>query len=67
MSAAALHWLPCRLGGGTREKAPHGTRRFRLPVGFVSAAAGQMGLDPNEAIPHAVHQVFAVFATTQSA
>jgi len=33
MSEAARHWLQCRLGGGTREKAQHGTRRFRLPVG----------------------------------
>ena len=33
MSEAELHWLHCRLVGGTREKAPHGTGRFRLPIG----------------------------------
>jgi hypothetical protein len=67
MSAAELHWLHCRLVGGKLEKAPHGTLRFRLPVGLVYAAAGQIGFEPNEAIEHAVRQVFEVFATSKSA
>jgi DNA invertase Pin-like site-specific DNA recombinase len=54
MSAAARHWLHCRLVGGKRDKAPHGTLRWRLPVGVVYDAAGQLGLDPHEAIQHAV-------------
>jgi DNA invertase Pin-like site-specific DNA recombinase len=67
MSEAELHWLPCRLVGGKLEKAQQGTLRFRLPVGLVYDAAGQIGLDPNEEIQHAVRQVFEVFATTKSA
>jgi DNA invertase Pin-like site-specific DNA recombinase len=67
MSAADLHWLHCRLVGGKREKAQHGTLRFRLPVGLVSDAAGQMVYDPDEEIQHAVRWVFEVFATSQSA
>jgi len=67
MSEAELHWLHCRLVGGKLEKAQQGTLRFRLPVGLVYDAAGQIGLDPNEEIQHAVRQVFEVFATTKSA
>lgn len=54
MSEAELHWLHCRLVGGTREKAQHGTLRFRLPVGLVYDAAGHMVRDPDEEIQHAV-------------
>src|SRR5438128_7385561 len=67
MSEAELHWLHCRLIGGKLEKAQHGTLRWRLPVGLVYDAAGQIVLDPDEEIQHAVRQVFAVFATTKSA
>jgi hypothetical protein len=67
MSEAALHWLPCRRVGGKLEKAQPGPLRFRLPVGLVYDAAGQMGLDPNEAIQHAVRPVCEVLATTKSA
>jgi len=67
MSEAELHWLHCRLVGGTLEKAQHGTLRFRLPVGFVYDAAGQIPLDPDEEIQHAVRQVFEVCAIAQSA
>src|SRR2546425_5890128 len=67
MSEAELHWLHCRLVGGKLEKAQQGTLRFRLPVGLVYDAAGQIGLDPDEEIQHAVRQVFAVFEPTKSA
>jgi hypothetical protein len=67
MSEAELHWLHCRLVGGKLEKAQHGTLRFRLPVGLVYDAAGRIGLDPDEEIQQAIHHVFTVFATTQSA
>jgi hypothetical protein len=33
MREAEWHWVHCRLVGGTREKAQHGTLRWRLPVG----------------------------------
>jgi uncharacterized protein YndB with AHSA1/START domain len=67
MSAAALHWLHCRLVGGTLEKAQQGTLRFRLPVGFASDAMEQIGLDPDEDIQHAVRQVFEVCDRSKSA
>ena len=67
MSEAALHWLHCRLVGGKLEKAQQGTLRWRLPVGLVYDAAGQIEFDPDEEIQHAVRQVFEVFATAKSA
>lgn len=67
MSEAALHWLPCRLLGGKREKAQPGTLRWRLPVGVVYDAVGQIVCDPDEAIQQAVRQGFAVLASAKSA
>ena len=67
MSEAELHWLHGRLVGGKLEKAQQGTLRFRLPVGLVYDAAGQIRFDPDEEIQHAVRQVFEVFATAKSA
>src|SRR2546422_11031019 len=67
MSEAELHWLHCRLVGGKLAKAQQGTLRWRLPVGLVYDAAGQIGFDPDEEIQHAVRQVFEVFATSRSA
>jgi DNA invertase Pin-like site-specific DNA recombinase len=67
MSEAELHWLHCRLIGGKLEKAQPGTLRWRLPVGLVYDAIGQIVFDPDEAIQQAVRQVFAVFETSKSA
>jgi hypothetical protein len=67
MSEAALHWLHCRLVGGKREKAQQGTLSFRLPVGLVYDITGQIVLDPDEEIHHAVRQVFEVFERSKSA
>lgn len=67
MSEAELHWLHCRLVGGKLEKAQQGTLRWRLPVGLVYDAAGQIRFDPDEEIQHAVRQVFEVFAISKSA
>jgi DNA invertase Pin-like site-specific DNA recombinase len=67
MSEAELHWLHCGLVGGKLEKAQHGTLRWRLPVGLVYDAAGQIVVDPDEEIQHAVRQVFEVFASARSA
>lgn len=67
MSEAELHWLHCRLVGGKLEKAQHGTLRCRLPVGLVYDAAGQIVLDPDEEIQHAVRLVFEVFDRSKSA
>jgi DNA invertase Pin-like site-specific DNA recombinase len=67
MSEAELHWLPCRLVGGKLEKAQQGTLCFRLPVGLVYDTTGQIVLDPDEEIQHAVRQVFEVFDRSKSA
>jgi DNA invertase Pin-like site-specific DNA recombinase len=67
MSEAELHWLHCRLVGGKLEKAQQGTLCFRLPVGLVYDTTGQIVLDPDEEIQHAVRQVFEVFDRSKSA
>jgi len=67
MREAERHWLHGRLVGGKRAKAQQGTLRWRLPVGVVSDAAGQIECDPDEEIQHAVRQVFEGFATAKSA
>ena len=51
---AELPWLRRRLEGGKRKKAEQGQRRFRPPVGLVFAPPGQLVLDPDEEIQHAV-------------
>jgi DNA invertase Pin-like site-specific DNA recombinase len=66
-SEAELHWLHCRLVGGKLEKAQHGALRFRLPVGLMVDPTGQVVLDPDEEIPHAVRLVFDLFAHHRSA
>src|SRR2546422_9095011 len=67
MSEAELHWLHCRLVGGKLAKAQQGTLRWRLPVGLVYDAAGQIEFDPDEEIHHAGGQVFEGFATAKPA
>ena len=67
MSEAELHWLHCRLVGGKLEKAQRGLLRWRLPIGVVYDAAGQIGFDPDEASQHAVRQVCKVCAASQAA
>jgi len=67
MSEAELHWLHCRLVGGKLEKAQHGALRFRLPVGLSYDPTGQVVLEPDEEIQHAVRLVFELFAHHRSA
>ncbi len=67
MSEAELHWLHCRLVGGKLEKAQHGALRFRLPVGLSVDPTGQVVLDPDEEIQHAVRLVFDLFEHHRSA
>lgn len=66
-SEAELHWLHCRLVGGKLEKAHQGALRFRLPVGLIVDPTGQVVLDPEEEIQHAVRLVFDLFAQHRSA
>ena len=67
MSEAELHWLRSRLEGGKRKKAEQGQRRFRPPVGLVFDPTGQLVLDPDEEVQHAVQLVFALFEQEASA
>jgi DNA invertase Pin-like site-specific DNA recombinase len=67
MSEAELHWLHCRLVGGKLEKAQHGALRFRLPVGLSYDPTGQVVVEPDEEIQHAVRLVFELFAHHRSA
>ena len=67
MSAAERHWLRSRLLGGKLDKAHHGALRFRPPAGFVCDPAGQVVLDPDEAVPQAVRLLFTLFAPYGSA
>ena len=67
MSEAELHWLRSRLLGGKLEKAHHGDLRFRPPAGLVLDPGGQVVLDPDEEVQHAVRLVFSVFDQRGSA
>lgn len=67
MSEAELHWLRQRLLGGKLEKAQQGALRFRPPTGLVFDPAGQLVLDPDEEVRHAVRLVFDLFAQHGSA
>jgi len=62
MSEAELHWLRSRLLGGKQEKARTGQLRFRPPTGLVHDPAGQIILDPDEQVQHALRLVFDTFA-----
>jgi DNA invertase Pin-like site-specific DNA recombinase len=61
MSEAELHWLRSRLLGGKQEKARAGQLRFRPPTGLVHDPAGQIVLDPDEQVQHAIRLVFDTF------
>jgi DNA invertase Pin-like site-specific DNA recombinase len=67
MSEAELHWLRNRLLGGKLEKAEHGELRFRPPAGLVFDRLGNLVLDPDEEVQHAVRLVFALFDQLGSA
>ena len=61
MSEAELHWIRSRLLGGKQEKARSGQLRFRPPTGLVHDPAGQIVLDPDEQVRHALRLVFDTF------
>jgi DNA invertase Pin-like site-specific DNA recombinase len=67
MSEAELHWLRSRLLGGKLEKAQHGALRFRPPAGLVLDPTGQVVLDPDEEVQHALRLVFSLFEQGGSA
>jgi DNA invertase Pin-like site-specific DNA recombinase len=67
MSEAELHWLRQRLLGGKLAKAQQGQLRMRLPTGLVYDPTGQVVLDPDEEVQHAVGLVFTLFDQHRSA
>jgi DNA invertase Pin-like site-specific DNA recombinase len=67
MSEAELHFIRARLRGGQLSKARRGELRMALPVGLVYDPAGNVTLDPDAGVQHAIRHVFASFERTGSA
>src|SRR6266852_4912917 len=67
MSEAELHVLRARLIGGQMNKARRGELWMKPPIGFVVNARGQLTLDPDDQVQHAVHLLFDTFRRTGSA
>ncbi len=67
MSEAELHFIRARLRGGQLSKARRGELRMGLPVGLVYDPAGNVALDPDTGVQHALHHLFATFERTGSA
>lgn len=63
MSETELHVLRARLHGGIRNKAARGELRRGLPIGLVwGDDAGEIRLDPDEAVAGAIRTVFDRFS-----
>jgi DNA invertase Pin-like site-specific DNA recombinase len=67
MSEAELHFIRARLQGGILSKARRGELQMPLPVGLVYDPAGQVVLDPDTSVQHALRHLFETFARTGSA
>jgi DNA invertase Pin-like site-specific DNA recombinase len=67
MSEAELHFIRARLQGGILSKARRGELPMPLPVGLVCDPAGNVVLDPDAGVQHAVRHLFDTFARTGSA
>jgi DNA invertase Pin-like site-specific DNA recombinase len=67
MSEAELHFIRARLRGGQLSKARRGELPMPLPVGLVTDPTGNVVLDPDAAVQHAIRHLFATFARTGSA
>ena len=67
ISEAELHFIRARLQGGLLAKAARGELRVRLPVGLVYDALGNVALDPDAGVRHAIGHLFETFAQTGSA
>ena len=64
---AELHFIRARLRGGQLSKARRGELRMALPVGLVYDPAGNVALDPDTGVQHAISHLFATFERTGSA
>jgi DNA invertase Pin-like site-specific DNA recombinase len=67
MSEAELHFIRARLRGGQLSKARRGELRMGLPVGLVYDPAGNVALDPDSGVQHAIRHLFETFERTGSA
>ena len=67
MSEAELHFIRARLRGGQLSKARRGELRMALPVGLVYDPAGNVVLDPDSGVQHAISHLFETFERTGSA
>jgi DNA invertase Pin-like site-specific DNA recombinase len=67
MSEAELHFIRARLRGGQLSKARRGELPMPLPVGLVTDPAGNVVLDPDAGVQHAIRHLFATYARTGSA
>ena len=67
MSEAELHFIRARLRGGQLSKARRGELRMGLPVGLVYDPAGNVALDPDTGVQHALRHLFDTFERTGSA
>jgi len=67
MSEAELHFIRARLQGGILSKARRGELQMPLPVGLVYDPAGNVVLDPDQSVQHALRHVFTTFQRTGSA
>ena len=67
MSEAELHFIRARLRGGQLSKARRGELRTGLPVGLIYDPAGNVVLDPDAGVQHALRHLLATFERTGSA
>ena len=67
MSEAELHQLKQRMQAGARHKAERGELRQGLPVGLARGPAGEVILNPDEAVQARIRLVFEKFREIRSA
>ena len=67
MAESELHFLRARMRGGILAKARRGELALALPVGLAYDHHGQVVLDPDAGVRHAVHMLFDTFTATGSA
>jgi Recombinase/Recombinase zinc beta ribbon domain len=67
ISEFELHFLRARMRGGILAKARRGELALALPVGLAYDHHGQVVLDPDAGVRHAVGLLFDIFTATGSA
>ena len=67
ISEFELHFLRARMRGGILAKARRGELALALPAGMVYDHHGQVMLDPDAGVRHAVQLLFGTFTATGSA